>query len=232
MLQSRQFTTNNTLRLFAAGALQLKPFKHTDRLFLAGLTLTVTYPAGACVFTGNAGEGLTLAEAQSQLTAAITTLRLELHDGVLYLAEVTPTTGIRFDATSQPARAALGVPAAGALESKRIFPLNSARAPHLVAITSEGHEKTLWWEDSAEGSLASSAGGTSIDAPSGGHTALSPPSRAIYVGGTGDVVVHRVADAAATYTTYKAVPVGTRLDVVADSIRSQTTATFLVIEQY
>lgn len=58
-------------------------------------------------------------------------------------------------------------------------------------------------------------------------TVLARPTRAVYVGGAGDVAV-RMADDSST-PIFKAVPVGTVLNIRADKILATgTTATFLL----
>lgn len=77
--------------------------------------------------------------------------------------------------------------------------------------------------------------GTSLDSPASRAEAISPhdtnplgtPTRAIYVGGTGDVVLRAIGSAADV--TFKAVPAGSVLPVRASHVRStSTTATHLV----
>lgn len=56
-------------------------------------------------------------------------------------------------------------------------------------------------------------------------TVLPSPTAYIYVGGAGDVVV---TTPRGTLLTFKAVPVGTVLPIVANKVMAATTATFLV----
>lgn len=59
-------------------------------------------------------------------------------------------------------------------------------------------------------------------------TDLSPITRSIYVGGTGDVSVKLAGDPSTT-VTFKSVPVGTILPIKAIRVLSTgTTATFLI----
>lgn len=231
-LHTQRFHKSQLLVLHTNGALGLG----ASRTFydLVGKTLTLTKPtAGACTFIAGAdSRGLRLGEVNEQLaSSAISDVHVVVVDGMAFLVENEPRYGIGLSASAQTARTALGILASGAISTSVMGPKGSGKVPSIVDIFPSGHELTLIWTDETYGSSAPSSGGTSITDPSAGHTLLSTPSRAIYVGGNGDLTVHRYNDAAGTYTTYTGLKAGDMLPVVADEIRSSTTATLLVIEQ-
>jgi hypothetical protein len=231
MLKHQRFADIESLNLFMQGAILTGPRKLWP---VAGLTLTMLAPTlGTCTFVAGANpEGLTFKELKTQLETAITTVRVASHRDCLAIYEATLKTGAVIDATASAAICAvLGLVASGTITGTRIYGVNSGRVPRVVQLHADAGFYSMWWETENDGALGVSSKGTSIANPSAGNTVLSPPSRLIYVGGTGDLVVHRVGDADGTYTTYKAVPVGTMIPVHADEVRSSTTATFLVIDQ-
>lgn len=74
---------------------------------------------------------------------------------------------------------------------------------------------------------------TSLDSPAqfaaavtAADTDLSVSPRALYVGGTGDVVVYMVGGT--TAITFSSVPAGTILPIRVDQVRAATTATNIV----
>lgn len=74
---------------------------------------------------------------------------------------------------------------------------------------------------SADGSAANGGAITPSDS-----TVLTPPTRALYVGGAGDVTVVTVGG---SVLDFKAVPVGTTLPVQAQMVKATgTTATFIL----
>lgn len=61
-------------------------------------------------------------------------------------------------------------------------------------------------------------------------TVYTPPARAVYVGGVGDVKVRMAASGGSTSLTFTAVPAGTLLPICIDMVYSTgTTATAMVI---
>lgn len=235
MLQHKRFQAADELVLFCQGAIQGGTLQ---RLYpLAGLTLTFTTPSGAVTFTAGANpEGLTLQEIQAQIAAvgALAGLKVVGARGVLHIVEATPKDGVAFGAGAQAARRVLGFPESGVLVGQVMHGINSGRAPAIVSITATNHEHNLFWETDASHSTAPSAGGSSIANPAGAlapGTVLDPPSRAIYIGGAGNLTVHRVADAPGVLTTYVGLQPGNVVLVAADLVSNSTTATQLVIEQ-
>lgn len=220
------------LNLFTNGGLQMGPLQ--EFYPLAGLTLTLTTPAASCAFVAGADpKGLRVGEINSQLAgSALSALKVVPFEGALWLIEIAPQYGLVFGAGAQTARQVLGLPPSGAITTSVMGPIGSAKIPNMVAVFPAGTgEIMLIWSDSSLGSQAPSSGGTSIANPALAHTPLDPPSRAIFIGGDGDLVVHRVNDDAGVYTTYKGLKAPNFIPVAADEVRSDTTATDLVIEQ-
>jgi len=231
MLRLNRFTHAQAAQLFCNGALPLGPRKSTYPL--AGLTLDFTVPEVATVtFSSDASNRpLTFEEMRAQIEAAVVTVQVIPVGQDVYLVERTPSKGITIT-NSADARAALGLSKAGvSVSSQLIYPIGSARAPMLTSLVASAGEICVFWEDSDQvGSTASSSRGQSLVNPAAANTLLSPPSRAIYVGVGGVLVLHRKDDPPGSYASYE-VADNQYIFVVADEIRQTTTATKLEIEQ-
>jgi len=227
---TRRFHNPQQMSLFINGALslgQVRPFYD-----LAGKTLTLSTPSGSCAFTAGADpRGLRLNEVNEQMGSAGVAAHFVELEGMLLLVENTPRYGIAFGAAAQTARTALGLKASGAISTSVIGPKGGGKVPSIVDICVSGHELTLMWSDDTSGSSAPASSDTSIADPSLAHTPISPPSRAIYIGTDGDLVVHKFRNPAGQYTTYLGLKAGDMLPIEVDEVRSDTTATNLVVEQ-
>jgi hypothetical protein len=237
MIHLNHFGTLQEAVLFCSGALSLGPVKSLYNL--VGQTLTFTFPiAGGVTFVAAAGtaNGLTFAQVADQLQTAQPTLKLFELNKTAYLQEVTPRYGVGFSTTDQVARRELGVGSVGAVVRSRVLgPIGSATAPSLISFVTTNRGIEVVWEDTDQyGSRASSTRGFSLAnaaATAEPTNVVSPPSRAIYCGSAGNLVVHRLNDPDAQYATYVIPAAGTYIYVVADQIRKTTTVTAMEIEQ-
>ena len=230
MLRTRVFTSHEELDVFSLGGLSGGHGQSLDRLQLDGLTLTFTNPSGSVTFSDPGRGGLTLKEAADQVQAVpeLATVILKRVSGTVVLYEASPTAGIKL-AADQAARAVLGFPKSGTIEGKILQTGNSPIAPRLVSMLYLDGKYVLTYDDQDDSSsIAPSSASVSIANPAGGTTALDPPSRSIYVGGAGDLVVHLHKNAPGVLTTFTGVATGRIIPVVADSVDETTTATDLV----
>jgi hypothetical protein len=225
MLKHRSFPSLAEVELFSEGALLLCPLRNE---YTVNGNLPFTRPTA---FSVALSGKLTFAQLAAAVRAAsLNTVRLKALNNWVWVVEDSPKEGISLNTLAADVAAALGMGTA-ARDSYRIYPAHSGLAPVFVSLNSNnGGEYVLTWETDASGGIAPSRGGQYL-ATVAANTQLNPPSRAIYVGGDGDLVVHAQLDPSGTYATYKNVKAGTIIPVVADEIRAATTATHLRIEQ-
>lgn len=232
MIKTKTFQSTAAMQNFCNGGIEgAEPKGSFD---LAGKTLTFDVPAGAVTFanpTGGYALNLQAIQAQIQAVPALAGVRVMAIDGALAICEAVPTTGIKLS-TAEDARAVLGLPRTGTIEGKVMKSQESPYGPRLVSVEKVDKFWVVVYDDANNPySLSSSSKSTSIANPSALQTALSPPARAIYVGGDGNLVVHKVGHGPGVKTTYTGVTAGQVISAVVDIVYTDTTATLLVCEE-
>lgn len=103
MLKTNHFRSLQEMEAFANGGIQGGLGR--EKFDLDGLTLTFSTPNDSVTFSGN---GLSILDVNTQLGAAINTLKAIVLCDHLWIIEKTPTNGVILSAANEAARTVLG----------------------------------------------------------------------------------------------------------------------------
>lgn len=230
MIREQGFKSIGALTHFCRGGIVGGPVKHQQGYMLSGLTLAFDNPSASVTFTGN--NPLKLSDVADQVaTQTSNAIRVVVIDGCIGFVEAEPTTGIVVGVAVQSALAVLGLNKQGGLVGTVLNPPGAAYGPYYVSVSHNNSSHTLVYDDAYSSfSTAPTGVGIEVANPAGMATDMDidPPTRAVYIGSAGDLVVLKARDTVPV--TYSNAPVG-MMPISIKKLYKTTTATLLVLEK-
>lgn len=231
MLKTRMFKSMEALTRFAAGGVLGGVVKHQTGYPIGGMSLAFDHPNYTITF-GGVGA-LSFRDLAHQVYAQSSgEIRCVAVDGCLAFVEEAPSTGIVIATGPQPVLAHLGMDPAGGQEGKVLNPMGSAYGPYYVSVSQREGGHVLVFDD-ADSTAAGAplAKSIQVDNPSAmvSDLEISPATRAVWVGGGGNLKVMKARDTVAV--TY-VVPAGVLIPMsIVTLYKVGTTATLLILEK-